>query len=62
MLQKWGDAVQSWVKQVLMVVIAVVAVWLLVIFYWRANAHMPSTSDIVVYLLVALGAAASTSK
>lgn len=44
---------QSWVKQVVLGVIAVVAVWMLVIIYWRTNAHLPSTSDIVIYLLLA---------
>ena len=31
----------------------IVAVWLLVISYWRVSLHMPSTSDVLMYLVLA---------
>lgn len=44
---------RSWLKLMLLAGFIVFAVWLLVIFYWRSSMHMPSTSDVVTYLVLA---------
>ena len=43
---------QSWMSRILLAGFVVVAVWLLVISYWRISMHMPSTTDVVMYLVL----------
>ncbi|MDR3391958.1 MAG: hypothetical protein P4L77_09505 [Sulfuriferula sp.] len=41
---------QSWGKRILLVGLVFVAVWLLVIVYWRTSMHMPTLADVLLYL------------
>lgn len=43
---------QSWIKRLMLVGGVVAVVWTMVILYWRASAHMPSLSDVAIYLIL----------
>ncbi|BBP00044.1 hypothetical protein [Sulfuriferula nivalis] len=43
---------QPWLKRALFAALATLAIWLLVIAYWRTNMHMPSTIDVATYLVI----------
>jgi hypothetical protein len=44
---------QSWLKRILLAGLVFIAVWVLVIVYWRTRMHMPTLTDVVLYLGVA---------
>lgn len=43
---------QPWGKRLILAGCLVVAVWVMVILYWRAGTHMPSKSDVAKYLIL----------
>ncbi len=42
----------SWLKKTLYAAVVIIAIWVLVIVYWRTKMHMPSASDVAIYLVV----------
>jgi hypothetical protein len=42
----------AWFKRSALVVLCFVAVWLLMVVYWRTNNRMPSAAEAILYLLV----------
>lgn len=43
---------QTWLQRLLFATLATFATWILVIIYWRSSMHIPSTSDVVTYLVI----------